>query len=142
MALTVTQAKNAKPGRHSDGKGLYLLVKPSGTKSWVLRVQHNGKRQDFGLGTFVVESIGAAIPLEKRRSLTLGEARGKARIGRELARAGVNPSAVWRHVEEEIPTFKQAAEQYHAHVSKGWRNGKHGDQWLKTLNASTHTAAE
>ncbi len=135
MPLTILQAKNARPGRHSDGKGLYLLAKPSGTKSWVLRVQHNGKRQDFGLGTFVIDPIAAAIPLEKRRSLTLAEAREKARVGRELAKAGFNPSAVWRHIEEEIPTFKKAAEEYHAQVSKGWRNGKHGDQWLNTLKA-------
>jgi len=36
--LTAISAKNAKPGRHSDGKGLYLLVKPSGAKSWLLRI--------------------------------------------------------------------------------------------------------
>ena len=106
MALTATQAKNAKPGRHSDGKGLYLLVKPGGTKSWVLRVQHNGRRQDFGLGTFTAESMDVPIPLHKRRSLTLAEAREKARIGRELAKAGMNPSAVWRHVEEEVPFWR------------------------------------
>ncbi|WP_223276516.1 tyrosine-type recombinase/integrase [Sphingomonas daechungensis] len=133
MALTVAQARNAKPGRHSDGKGLYLLVKPSGTKSWVLRVQYNGKRQDFGLGTFVPEAVPVEIPLQQKRSLTLGEAREKARIGREIAKAGLNPSAVWRHIHEEIPTFRRAAEQYHSQVSKGWRNGKHGEQWLNTL---------
>jgi hypothetical protein len=135
MALTVKQVQNAKPGRHSDGKGLYLLVKPSGSKSWVLRVQHRGRRQDFGLGSLANETIEAAIPLHKRRSLTLAEAREKARIGRELAKAGINPSAEWRQEEEEVPTFKDAAEQYHAQVSKAWRNGKHGDQWLNTLKA-------
>jgi integrase len=135
MPLTVKQVQSAKSGRHSDGKGLYLLVKPSGSKSWVLRVQHRGRRQDFGLGSVAPESIEAAIPLHKRRSLTLAEAREKARIGRELAKAGINPSAEWRQEEEEVPTFKDAAEQYHAQVSKAWRNGKHGDQWLNTLKA-------
>ena len=135
MALTMKQVQNAKRGRHSDGKGLYLLVKPSGTKSWVLRVQHRGRRQDFGLGSVASESIEAAIPLQKRRSLTLAEAREKARIGRELAKAGINPSAEWKQEEEEVPTFKDAAEQYHAQVSTAWRNGKHGDQWLNTLKA-------
>ena len=133
MALTVKQVQNAKPGRHSDGKGLYLLVKPSGTKSWVLRVQHRGRRRDFGLGSVAVAAIEAAIPLHKRHSLSLAEAREKARIGRELAKAGINPSAEWRQEEEKVPTFKDAAEQYHAQVSKAWRNGKHGDQWLNTL---------
>ena len=133
MALTVKQVQNAKAGRHADGNGLYLLVKPSGSKSWVLRVQHRGRRQDFGLGSVAAESIKVAIPLHKRKSLTLTEAREKARIGRELAKAGINPAAEWRHEEELVPTFREAAEQYHAQVSKGWRNGKHGDQWLNTL---------
>jgi hypothetical protein len=38
----------------------------------------------------------ALVPLHKRRSLTLAEAREKARIGRELAKAGIDPSAEWR----------------------------------------------
>ena len=61
MSLTVKQALFAKPGRHSDGEGLYLLVQPTGTKSWVLRVQHNGRRRDFGLGKFVAEPVGVDI---------------------------------------------------------------------------------
>jgi integrase len=133
MALTVAQAKNAKPGRHSDGQGLYLLVKASGSKSWVLRVQHAGMRQDFGIGSFIVESIDVDVPIHMRRSLTLAEAREKARIGRELAKVGVNPNSVWKKLDEEIPNFRRAAEQYHSQVSKGWRNGKHSDQWLNTL---------
>jgi integrase len=135
MALTVKHVLNAKPGRHADGNGLYLLVKPSGSKSWVLRVQHRGRRQDFGLGSVATESIRVAIPLHKRKSLTLTEAREKARIGRELAKAGINPATEWRHEEVVVPTFREAAEQYHAQVSKGWRNGKHGDQWLNTLKS-------
>lgn len=31
--LTASSVKNAKPGRHADGKGLYLLVRPEGTRS-------------------------------------------------------------------------------------------------------------
>ena len=133
MPLTYKQVQSRRPGRHSDGMGLYLLAKPSGSRSWVLRVQHNGRRQDFGLGSVATEAIDVDIPLQRRRSLTLAEAREKARIGRELARAGINPSAAWRVQEERIPTFQEAAEQYHGQVSKSWRNGKHGDQWLTTL---------
>jgi DNA-binding MarR family transcriptional regulator len=47
----------------------------------VLRVQHKGKRRDFGLGSFSSEPIPIPVPLHKRRSLTLAEAREKARIG-------------------------------------------------------------
>jgi hypothetical protein len=48
MALTVFKVKNAKSGRHVDGRGLCLVVKPSGARTWVLRMQLNGQRRDFG----------------------------------------------------------------------------------------------
>lgn len=131
--LTVKRIEHAKPGRHADGDGLYLLVKPSGSKSWVLRVQHNGRRHDFGLGAAVTGVIAVDLPIEKRKSLTLAQAREKARIARELAKAGINPKAYWRSREEKVPTFQTVAAEYHGQVSKGWRNGKHGDQWLTTL---------
>ncbi len=50
MALTILKEKNAKPGRHVDGSGLCLVVKPSGARTWVLRMQLNGQRCDFGMG--------------------------------------------------------------------------------------------
>jgi integrase len=133
--LTVRKIANAGAGRHTDGNGLSLLVKPSGSRSWVLRVQHNGRRRDLGLGSAVTEPINFDIPIEKRRSLTLAQAREKARIWRELAKAGFDPAAVWRTENETTPSFEKVAEEYHREVSKGWRNGKHGDQWLATLRA-------
>jgi integrase len=136
MGLTVKQAQNAKPGRHSDGRGLYLLVKPSGARSWVLRVQYKGARRDWGLGSFALESVGDHIPLHKRKALTLGEARDKAKLGRDLAKAGINPAGVWSDADAvEVPTFEQAAKRYHQEVSRSWKNGKHGKQWLATLEA-------
>ena len=131
--LSVRKIQFAKAGRHSDGNGLYLLVKPSGSRSWVLRVQHNGRRRDFGLGTAITGMLDVDVPLQKRTSLTFAQAREKARLARELAKAGMNPSALWRPKEETVPSFKKAAAEYHGHVSKGWRNGKHADQWLTTL---------
>ncbi|MGZ3250592.1 MAG: Arm DNA-binding domain-containing protein, partial [Croceibacterium sp.] len=50
--LTDLKVRNAKPGVYGDGAGLYLRVKPSGAKSWVLRVQFQGRRQDIGLGGY------------------------------------------------------------------------------------------
>jgi integrase len=108
-------------------------VKPGGSRSWVLRVQCNGRRRDFGLGSFTADPVRVDLPIEKRKLLTLAQAREKARLARELARAGLNPTRVWRAEDEVKPSFRQAAEEYHALVSKTWRNGKHGDQWLNTL---------
>lgn len=127
--LNAVQVRNVKPGRHADGKGLYLLVKPrrnpktgaieSGAKSWVLRVQVAGRRRDFGLGSLDIVS--------------LEEARDKAREGRKVAKAGLDPSLERKKAMRLIPTFKEAAERYHGAVKGSWRNGKHADQWLSTL---------
>ena len=136
MALTAKEVKNAKAGRHSDGKGLYLLVKPSGAASWVLRVQHQGERRDFGLGSLALESIGGDIPIHKRKLLTLSEARDKAREGRALAKAGLNPSAEWRRQDAApaVPTFRAVAEEAHKHRKGGWKNTKHRAEWLASLD--------
>jgi integrase len=126
MPLTVLQVRNAKPGRHGDGKGLYLLVKPSpddptagGAKSWVLRVVLNGRRRDFGLGSADLVS--------------LSDAREKALEGRKLATQGIDPALHWKKEREEIPTFEEAARRYHTGVKAGWKNDKHAAQWLSTL---------
>lgn len=117
--LTAVQVRNAKPGRHADGLGLYLLVKPSGAKSWVLRVQVAGRRRDFGLGSTDLVS--------------LQEAREKARETRKAAKAGLDPAFERKRALRMIPTFREAAEQYHQTVKASWKNGKHADQWLTTL---------
>jgi integrase len=133
MTLSVRKIQHAGPGRHSDGNGLYLLVKPGGSRSWVLRVQHDGRRRDLGLGTAITGLIDVDIPVQKRKSLTLAQAREKARLARELVKAGMDPSVLWKPKDDGVPSFKKVAEEYHREVSKGWRNGKHTDQWLNTL---------
>lgn len=72
------EVKHAKAGRHVDGKGLYLLVKPSGAKSWVLRVQVGGRRRDYGLGSL--------------DPVSLPEARDRALEYRKAAKSGLDPS--------------------------------------------------
>ncbi|WP_146221611.1 Arm DNA-binding domain-containing protein, partial [Komagataeibacter oboediens] len=50
--LSATTVKAIRePGRYGDGDGLYLVISPRGGKSWVCRVQKNGKRRDIGLGS-------------------------------------------------------------------------------------------
>ncbi len=121
MPLTAISAKNAPPGRHSDGKGLYLLVKPSGARSWVLRVQVDGRRRDYGLGSFDI--------------LTLAEAREKTSEGRKMAKSGLDPSIEWRRARTVVPTFEVAARQCYEELRRGWKNGKHQAQWISTLES-------
>lgn len=144
MPLTVKNCQHPRrPGRHSDGKGLYLLVKPKpdkpkecGARSWVLRVQHNGRRRDFGLGSYTDRALSAdykRFPIERRKMLTLTEAREKAAKGRKLAKAGIDPSEEWRIEEKLTRTFEEVAQEYHGLIKKAWRNGKHREEWLGSL---------
>lgn len=105
--LSELKAKNAKPGVHGDGSGLYLRVKPSGAKSWVLRVQHLGKREDIGLGGYPAD-------------LSLAEARESAARLRKLARQGVDARADRDKGKVRIPTFAEAVIEAHTALSKGW----------------------
>ena len=104
--LTALKVKHAAPGVHGDGRGLYLRVKDTGAKSWVLRVQFNGRRQDIGLGS--------------TDDLTLSEARDKSAYLRKIARAGGDAIAVRDENKVRIPTFAEAVELAHAELGKGW----------------------
>ena len=107
-----------KTGLHADGNGLYLKVDTNGSKRWIQRIVINGKRRDIGLGS-------AAL-------VSLSEAREAALENRKSARAGGDPIAVKR-LSQAVLSFKEAAEQVHELNKPTWRNEKHGDQWINTL---------
>ena len=126
--LTTLSAKNAKPGRHGDGNGLYLVVKPTGAKSWILRVQKDGKRRDVGLGSFRDASRRAPnlgsqaipIPILDRKVLTISEAREKADELRTAAKSGLDPIAERDRGRRTIPTFREASAAAHLALKPGW----------------------
>lgn len=116
--LTALKVKNAPPGVHGDGAGLYLRVKPSGARSWVLRVQHRGKREDIGLGSLA--------------DLSLAEAREKAAHLRKVARQGKDARAERDSALALQPTFAEAVTAAHAELAKGWSD-KLGAAFKTTL---------
>jgi integrase len=117
--LTMLQVKNAKPGRHADGRGLYLFVRESGSRSWVLRTQADGKRRDIGLGSV--------------RELSLAQARAKA----SKVKAQILSGEYFRRKPEftvpPAPTFAQASRECHEALKSGWRNKHHRTSWLASL---------
>jgi integrase len=137
-SLTVLGVRNAKPGRYADGNGLYLLVKSGGAKSWLLRVQHDGKRRDIGLGSVDVDHRRSAddpvngVPILQRRLLNLGEAREKAEALRRFAKAGRDPVAERDKDRRPVPTFKEAAKACHKDLAGGWAS-KNAAAFLKSL---------
>ena len=104
--LTPLGVKNARPGRHGDGKGLYLLVKDSGAKSWLLMVVVTGRRSDIGLGS--------------TDWVTLAEARDKAHDLRKHAKEGRDPIVERDRGKFVVPTFAEAVVKAHLELSKGW----------------------
>lgn len=111
-SLTVRKVENAKPGRHVDGAGLMLYVQPTGAKSWVLRIQINGRRRDIGLGSVSRYDLLPElddIPLLEKCVLTLAEARLKAATLRQMAKAGRDPFAELIRDRSPIPNFNEAA---------------------------------
>jgi integrase len=120
-SLTATSVKALKTaGRYGDGDGLFLLVKPSGTRSWVVRVQKDGTRRDIGLGS--------------EKKVPLAKARQEAATVRAQIQAGLNP-ATERRKAAGIPTFREAAALVFAEQGAAWRNAKHSKQWMATLEA-------
>ena len=52
-----------KPGRYADGNNLYLLVEPTGSKRWILRLTVGNRRRDMGLGNIKLVSLKNAREL-------------------------------------------------------------------------------
>lgn len=128
MPLTAKGAEAKRdPGMYGDGNGLYLRVGPTGAKSWILRTVIHGKRRELGIGSF--------------DHLTLAEAREKAASLRKVARNGGDPDAD-RKAEAEAKakaasrdnlTFEMAMRHVHALLLPGWKNRKHAETWLASL---------
>ena len=120
--LTDRQVRNLKtPGRYPDGATLYLVVWPSGSKSWVQRLTVGGRRADLGLGGYP--------------AMSLAQARRRAQDNRSLAKSGGDPLAEKREeaMVAAMPTFEALAQQHISENRHAWRNAKHAGQWLSTL---------
>lgn len=108
----------AKPGRYSDGGGLYLAVRAGGSKQWIYLFRWRGKLTEMGLGGVL--------------GVDLKEARRLAGEAREAVARGNNPLTA-RQTTGAIPTFGEAADAYVAVMARQWSNAKHRAQWSTTL---------
>lgn len=129
MKLTVPFVGKAPAGRHGDGGGLYLLVKPDGRKTWVFRYRDRttGKPRDKGLGPYP--------------DVKLAEARELAGVCRSQLRSNIDPIASRRAAlqraraeQSRMLTFGDCAKRFIAANEHSWRNPKHVDQWRSTID--------
>ncbi|EPD1001712.1 TPA: tyrosine-type recombinase/integrase [Escherichia coli] len=79
MPLTDTAIRNAKPldkpYKLSDAQGLYLLIKPNGSKLWQLKYRFGGKEKKLAFGPYPTVTLANARKLreEARAVLSAGD---------------------------------------------------------------------
>lgn len=107
--------------------GLYLQLTPKGGRSWILRMLVGGRRRDIGLGGFP--------------TVTLAQARDKAREARDKVERGVDPveerkasKAKLIEARRKGMVFSEAVDKALAAKLDGFRNEKHRAQWRSTLD--------
>jgi integrase len=115
----------SKPGKHSDGGGLYLRIDrdESGTRRrWMFRFVRRGAFKEMGLGGYP--------------AVSLADARTARDAAETRVRAGLDPIAerrAGRQADLGTPTFGQMADDLIAAKQAEWRNEKHRAQWKMTL---------
>ena len=115
-----------KAGKYSDGiNNLNLLVKKTGSKSWVFRYTRYSKRKQMGLGGFPAVSLKAA------RETAAG-------IYKNLKSDPTYDPIIERNKVKLVQqnsqhTFQWCAEQFIEAKTPEWNNPKSAQQWTNTL---------
>lgn len=91
--LSAASLKAARPGKYSDGGGLWFHQRSDGGAQWFLRLTIHGRRREMGLGRYP--------------DVTLKEARSEADKWRALARQGLDP------IKERERQRREAARNMH-----------------------------
>lgn len=124
--LSALRAKRLATHGHPDGGGLYLQINKAVNKSWVFRYTRAGKTMDMGLGAYGNVSLELARDLARNNWGLLAqdidplEQRRQKRLAQALA-------------EASTVTFRQAALECLDRKKPAWRNAKHAQQWISTL---------
>lgn len=115
MPLTDVKIRQAKAAdkvlKLTDGNGLYLEVKPNGSKLWRYRYKIAGKENLFAVGEYP--------------SVTLQDARKAREEARELVKQGVHPSharqaALADQLAKNANTFEAVAREWLAKMKERW----------------------
>jgi integrase len=129
MPLTDTAIKKAKPGakpvKLSDGRGLYLLVSPSGSKLWRWKYRVLGKEKVMALGAYP--------------DVSLAQAREGLDKARKVLAAGSDPMVVRK--ADKAATRAAAEESFEAVARMWWvhwkpaRSEQHAGQVMRRFEA-------
>ena len=130
MPLTDTAIKKAKPGdkpvKLSDGKGMYLLVNPTGSKLWRWKYRVLGKEKVMSLGAYP--------------DVSLAQAREGVDKARKILAAGDDPMAIRKAGKVATRTaaensFETVARLWWAHW-KPARSAQHAGQVMRRFEVN------
>lgn len=128
MALTDTFVRQVKHSgkaagdKHTDGGGMYLLVKAAG-RYWRQDYAFAGKRKTLALGVYP--------------DVSLAKARQRRDKARELLADGVDPGVAKRadklaSTVAAANTFEAAAREFHANQAGGW-SPRYAARWIERM---------
>jgi len=117
-----------KAGRYTDShtKGLQLLIKPSGTKYWLLRFAFHGKRHELGIGSFpdLKPKDARLIAQEARTEIAKGQNPLSSKIAQKAQRLALEGKRI---------KFKEFALACIETKQSEWSCAKHAAQWNYSL---------
>ncbi|CAN5475437.1 tyrosine-type recombinase/integrase [soil metagenome] len=134
MPLTDTAIKKVKPGdkpvKLSDGKGMYLLVNPAGSKLWRWKYRVSGKEKVMPLGAYP--------------DVSLGQARDAMAAARKLLANGTDPMA--KRASDKLAKKASAENSFQSVALLWWdhwhgpKSPRHADDVIRRLKADVFPA--
>ncbi len=130
MPLTETAIKKAKPGikpvKLSDGKGMYLLVNPAGSKLWRWKYRVLGKEKVMSLGAYP--------------DVSLAQARDGVDKARKILATGSDPMVIRK--ADKVASRTSAENSFESVARKWWekwkpaRSEQHAGQVMRRFEAN------
>ncbi|CAM8665601.1 XerC Integrase [Comamonadaceae bacterium] len=134
MQLTDTAIKKAKPAEKpvklSDGKGLYLLLNPVGSKLWRWKYRFLGKEKVMSLGAYP--------------DVSLAQARDGMAAARKLLASGTDPMV--QRASDKLSKLASAENSFQSVAQRWWdhwhvtKSPRHANDVLRRLKADVYPA--
>ncbi len=120
--LNPKEIESLLPGTYGDGNNLYLVVKGSGSRAYMLRYSWNGRPQKMGLGSI--------------RDVSLSEARDAAIDANRLIAKGITPArlATKNAMRRELSFSATLPRSYGSRKEAGFKHPAHKAKWKRTVS--------
>lgn len=129
---TVLHAKASKSRREVPDRilpGLYLVVQPSGTKSWAVRYRFEGQPRKYTIGRYPLYSLADARKRGRDVLMAVGEGKDP---GKEKAAAKREAKKPERKLRSKIIEFDKVADDFmERHAKPNTRDWKNTESMLR-----------